>query len=296
MIRLLNSYDTPSIANIWRECFTTDNNYIDNFINNCFPHSHTFGFFSGSIDKAVSILSILPAYSLVKVDNNLSVLKGYYVYGVGTLKNHRGKGYSGNLMEYLFEYAKNNNIQFTVLKPAQESLYNLYRKQSYNTTLYSYETTLELCPNKKTKYRSVWIDPLQYYAIRKKELSQTHILWSKDIVNYGLSELHFWNGAYKQIVLDNGKRIIYSIHPIDSFTLKIVDHNIKTNQETEYLKEVLSYDYPGFNKVIIELPKAVSQEIKCNYILKRNSMAKVFSNDLSIKKDIQSKIISLGME
>lgn len=149
-VKLLTTKDTLSIQNIWRECFTQDLAYINNFIKHCFPYSTSWGIFPIGAKNAVAMLSLLPSYANIeKPPKNSMNLRGAYVYGVGTLKDYRGKGYSHILMNAAHRYSKERSLDYILVKPAEESLFNLYQKQSFDKTLWNYLLEIDLAITRK---------------------------------------------------------------------------------------------------------------------------------------------------
>lgn len=62
--------------------------------------------------------------------------KCVYIYGVGTKKTHRGKGYVKKIFEHIYEYYKEKGVLFLYLVPSNASLFNMYEKFGYKTAFY----------------------------------------------------------------------------------------------------------------------------------------------------------------
>lgn len=300
-IRPLNSNDTLSIIEIWKECFTNDDGYIQMFLEKCFPYSVSFGLFEGKNRNALAMLSLLPSHTYATIEGKPSLLSGAYIYGVGTLEAYRGKGYANELTKRALEHATNNNLKYLVLKPAQESLYNLYKKQSFETTLYSLHKVYEIPPrNNQERSKSFFpakqITSGQYFEIREKSLFNTHILWSRDILKYSLAEVESRDGNYGTIE-NNGYNIIFALYPVDVHTLKIVDHNVNDNTNLNVLVESISFTYNYYSRIIIETSvNSNTALITENWQIQKNSMIKILSHEKELQTELSGKIISLAME
>ena len=198
-IHIATAEDTHSISKIWSECFTDDTNYINNFLDNCLPHSKTMLLTPENEANSVASLSVLPCYTQYNGKN----YQGGYVYAVGTLPEHRGKSYSKYLTEEAFRYARNEKLSFLVVKPATESLYELYSKLSFDITLY--ERVTKIRTNGSYNFTSdglimsrgmptvrsftfFW-DIDRIYNLRERYLSKESILYSKEILSYAITEI-----------------------------------------------------------------------------------------------------------
>ena len=70
--------------------------------------------------------------------------KCVYIYAVGVRKEHRGKGLAGDIMNEIYEYYKDKNISFLYLVPANESLFQMYKKMGYDTVISLYYKNFNL--------------------------------------------------------------------------------------------------------------------------------------------------------
>ena len=57
--------------------------------------------------------------------------KGFYVYGVATGKEYRGKGISTKLLEYAKGFVDEKKADFLVLVPRNEGLFEFYVKRGF---------------------------------------------------------------------------------------------------------------------------------------------------------------------
>ena len=117
--------DKESILNIWAQCFAADSKYQGILSAMDYPLVDTYVHEANG--QVVSILTLLP----IEWKGNGEVRKGHYVYGVGTLPQYRGKGYSTLLMKQVLAEIKEQGSDFAVLYPADESLQEFYKNQGF---------------------------------------------------------------------------------------------------------------------------------------------------------------------
>ncbi len=310
-VRLANENDTLSIKKIWRECFTNDNTYIENFINNCFPHSKTWVVIPQISPDAVALLSLLPSYFI----SDGRKYSGGYIYGVATLPDFRGKSLSKLLMSTAFESAKETNLQYLVVKPANDGLFDLYRGQSFdilinkdlfsvNLLLDDYENFYFPVPNinhqmisgerfKKFKY-----DLERLFVIREREKSGTYLLWPSEILRFALLDIKNKGGDLHFISTIGLDREIYYIeHPDeeDSDIIKVVDSNCKDKREIWAIISHIKTTHKKAKRVIFEGNFHNISPLPFPITKTKSALIKAF--DESIDSDYFSNIhLSLPME
>ena len=91
---------------------------VDNFFENIFQTTLTP--IIKIDDEIVSSLFLLPC----KIGN----YNGKCVYCAMTKYSHRGKGYMKKLLDFSYDYCKNNGFDFLFLVPAENSLFDYYSK------------------------------------------------------------------------------------------------------------------------------------------------------------------------
>ena len=107
--------DSNKIIPLWQEAFGDSKEDILFFLKNC-KKKTALGFFDDG--ELCSMLFL--------VDCKLSGEKCKYIYAACTYKNHRGKGYMSNLLEYCQE-----NYDLLSLIPADNSLVRFYNKCAF---------------------------------------------------------------------------------------------------------------------------------------------------------------------
>ena len=130
-MRHANKQDKDAVLNIWTQCFGADMRYQNILTANNYPLEDTFVLEVN--DQVVSILTLLP----IQWQGKCEVRKGRYVYGVATLPQYRGKGYSSKLMKEALSMLKEQGEDFAVLYPAEEAK----DMQLHNDYEFKYEYT-----------------------------------------------------------------------------------------------------------------------------------------------------------
>ncbi len=230
VIRQFKNDDTLSLFNIWRECFTDDTNYINNFLKNCLPYTETWVLIPENESTPVSVVTVIPSYII----ENKTVINGGYIFGVGTLIKHRGHSYSKHIINTIFNHSKSNNLSYLLVKPAEHTLYNLYKRLSFDKTILKkvYHTELNVSAFPVLKHKSIAVTFDQYHKLREESLHNRAFIWPKEILKYATEELALRGGAIKFLETDS-KTIFYAAHPLEenAETIKIIDHNINDANE-----------------------------------------------------------------
>lgn len=302
-VKLLSSKDTLSVQKIWRECFTQDLDYINNFIDLCFPHSISWGIFPNGTNHAVAMLSVLPSYAIVGDSPECSQkLNGAYVYGVGTLKQFRGKGYSRKLMNEAINYSYSNLFDYILVKPAEESLFDLYERQSFDKTLWNYQIEIDLASSKnalgKANSTHKTYNNSQDHQKLRESIGATNFLWQKNILEYSLMEIRSRNGITQYF----GNSLFYCSYQSESNVqiIKVVDHNVKTLHELETLIANIATQFPLGEKVVLEFPITTQIGLFDQFTSKpaviKNSLIKILNQNSKIEKELLEKYLTLSME
>ena len=126
MFRLSNDDDVQELRTLWKKCFDADKAFLDLFFGKGYGLTRTYVMETEA--GIVSALSIFP----VKYAGH----SGGYVYGVCTHPEHRGHRHAVSLLRHAEEQLLDKDLDFMILRPASHSLFEYYRQQGYDTTLY----------------------------------------------------------------------------------------------------------------------------------------------------------------
>ena len=118
MIRFGNSSDKTELKKLWQSTFLEDEAVTERFFNSIWNDTITPVYCVD--EKIVSSLFLLPC----KIGKYI----GKCIYCAQTAFTHRGKGYMKELLDFSYEYIKNENLDFLFLVPAESSLFDYYEK------------------------------------------------------------------------------------------------------------------------------------------------------------------------
>ena len=275
IVRQFKKEDTLSVFNIWRECFTDDANYINNFINNCLPYTNTWVLCPDKETTPVSLVTVIPSYTLL---NNVRI-QGGYIFGVGTLIKHRGHSYSKHIIDTIFAHSAKTNLSYLLVKPAEERLYSLYKRMSFDKTIYKkvYKTSLPNRTNNCLNYKEINSSFHEYLKLREEHLCDTAFMWPEEILKYAASELFLRGGTLKFLKTDSGI-IFFAAHPIegDAETIKVIDHNIASISDLNIVKEYLNTQYISAKFLIFE--SSNSQTLLESYTETESALYKILDS------------------
>jgi len=296
--------DINGIINVWKACFTEDNDYINNYIKYCFPYCKTFLALTDHNEVASSITLIPTSAFIPDTLHNPTELKGYYLYAVGTLPQFRGNAISLSLINYAIELCKDERVSFVITRPSNDSLYGLYNKLGFTNTLHEEHSTIDLYVTRNTfsskfQLQKLSADKLYELRLPKKEnrikgIHDSYFKWPKEILNYAIIEVEEREGICYLIYFDHSKRDYRYVlsYPEETCpkTIKVLETNI---DEIHYnlLCDVIHCKYPQAEKIEIIRP-LTSQSQHCD--IKKSGLLLLL--DKEINSDLLNYSILLPLE
>lgn len=136
--RFAERSDIPVLKLMWQLCFGDEERYIDFYFNQYFHREKVLLLMEG--DEIASMLTMVPV-SLVSEKGES--YEGAMLYAIATHPEFQNRGLAARLMAYSSEYLKEKNKDFSVLVPAEASLYGFYEKKGYQKAFYLREAMLE---------------------------------------------------------------------------------------------------------------------------------------------------------
>lgn len=116
---------TPTVRAIWKTVFEDSDEYIDLFFSRQYKPENTLIYFEENT----------PVAALQMVEYSISfygeIIPFYYLVGLSTLPEYRGKGYMGELIERAHKVMLKRQIPLSILVPAEESLFAYYERFGY---------------------------------------------------------------------------------------------------------------------------------------------------------------------
>ena len=162
--------ELPALQGLWERCFGDGPEVSGAFWSRFAPETHT-----RIVDR--DGLAAMASWMPVTLEGEA----GAYVYAVATAPERRGRGLCRALMRELENALAAQGLAFTVLCPAEPSLYDLYAKMGYETAFYrrTWQTSagdreVALMP----------IEPSEYGILRAKYLHTPHCVWNEAALAY----------------------------------------------------------------------------------------------------------------
>lgn len=122
MITFADKNDKTQLEKMWQSIFLEDIQVVNEFFENIYDTTVT---------PVIKIDGEIVS-SLFLLDCKIGEYNGKCVYCAMTKYTHRGKGYMKNLLDFSYEYCKENNFDFLFLVPAEKSLFDYYENCGFS--------------------------------------------------------------------------------------------------------------------------------------------------------------------
>jgi len=299
-VNIKSETDIQAISKIWRNCFTDDQSYIDSYISNCLPHTSSWVLLCDNMP--VSILSMLPSYALLPLNQSISpgkippsdhfiTLRGAYIYGVATLPEYRGSSYSRMLLNKAMDYSKAMGFDYTIVKPADELLFEFYQRTGFDITLYSNKNIFHVDSSINTLDLEMscnhfsLLTPEQLFILREQYNSTTSFLWPPEILRYALIETLSRSG----IAATNGQLYLIA-YPTKAGNINLLETNAQNSTQFNLILNYLLKLFPDAATITID-------SANINKIAQhRCALLKILNPDPNIAEALSSRYLSLPME
>ncbi len=167
MVELAGIQDKKELQSLWQITFLEDYAVTEKFFKYVFKKVVTpIIKVDGEIVSALFLLSC-----------SIGEYNGKCVYCAMTKYSHRGKGYMKELLDYSYNYCKENDCDFLILVPANLSLFDYYEKCGFEK--FGISRTHTFNENKPTIKKRI---DFQYELKFDKEVSDH---WKNACVVYG---------------------------------------------------------------------------------------------------------------
>lgn len=133
-----------------------------------------------------------PVSALYWFDCRLKGRKLAYIYGVATLKSHRGKGLAGQLLQETHEILRLQGYAGAILVPTGEALFGFYRKFGYETATTS---AIFSCDAGDAPVAIREISPEEYARLRSDFLPEGGVEQGGDTLTFLRGYCQFYTGA-----------------------------------------------------------------------------------------------------
>ncbi|MBR4242159.1 MAG: GNAT family N-acetyltransferase [Eubacterium sp.] len=219
-IRIANNQDIPALCEIWKNCFSDSEEYIKYFYSDNFNRIKTYIL---TVDeKPVSMINMLPAL----FENKGASQGARFLYAVGTLKAHRGKGYMGKLIDFAKNQAEENGFAL-FLKPSNPALTDYYK--AFGFDINSYFRLVSITPGEKFLLSVCETSPAEYNRLRNAAFDDIpYVKWEEEHIRWCIEENKYFSGKTIKFEFD-GKEHFLLGYPEDK-TLIINETDLSLSQ------------------------------------------------------------------
>lgn len=290
MIKFAEKNNLSQLKHIWKECFSVDfySPYGVFYICNIFENYKPLIYIKNN--KIVSMLTLLPAKLLIN-DKNYN---GLYIWGVGTLKDYRNQNIASEMLLFVQNYSKKNNIDFNFLVPQnyEDKLYKFYFKRGFNLN---------------SKHKIVLLSKTQMEGLSKNTVGSLkfEIGLSNDELmklrcrNFSSSSFIYWDQdeldkVQKEYSLPECKHVVFNLYEEqyaiidfrDKHKLVIREMFINKVNFKKFVKTLLEI-YKDYNLFEFSLPNNSKyfDFLNINFYYSKVAMIKQINNTFNIDED-----------
>ena len=129
--------DIPAVKNLWVQIFGDTEKFAEFAANIC----SSDGIYLLKEDDDIAAM-VIAGIDLIACGK-----KGFYIYGLATVPQHRSKGYAKKLMDFVCQQKFADGYEFCIAQPAEESLFEYYKNLGFETTTYLRKGTVTIKRN-----------------------------------------------------------------------------------------------------------------------------------------------------
>jgi len=196
MIRFADKNDVTEIRKLWDIAFSDGKEFNNYFFENIFNEKNTL--ILRENNELISMAQMIN----YEIENLGEVT---YIYGAATNPKFRGYGYMKKLLKKSFELDIEMNKKASILIPAQESLFDYYKKIGYKTGFHIDRKRLEKTDNLSYSFRKAEYDDINnMLKLSKGDIKRDYF--------YYKTQMDMFNslGGNVFVLYDNDKLISYS--------------------------------------------------------------------------------------
>lgn len=141
--------DMPQLKELYLSCFDESEAAADYMFENMLTANTAY---AAKVEQEIAAALYLLPCGILYDDKTA---RASYLMGAGTKKEYRGKGIMSALIKYALNCAAKNGDEFSVLEPAEESLYSYYSRFGYKPAYSSSVFDYNLQKNDTKAYNSI---------------------------------------------------------------------------------------------------------------------------------------------
>lgn len=202
MITFAKDKYIPAIKALWKSAFGDTDESCNYYFENLHKHENMLVYVDG--DDAVAMLTMLP----LKISCGKQKYSARYVFAVATHENYRSQGISSRLIEYAHDYMRKSGINFSVLVPASESLFDFYANRGYERMFSVSKKTVNACKiaTLDGEFSIEKCDAEEYYKLRSRafENNTPFAFWEGEMLSKIIDYMRFCGCEFYKIQTDSG--------------------------------------------------------------------------------------------
>lgn len=251
MIRFVDHKDINGIINLWHECFGDSEKEIRFFLKEKFVAENTVVYEENG--NIVSMLFLLDGE--MHIDN--FDYPAYYLYAACTSKNCRGRGLMAKLLDFSQSIAKQRDVTFICLMPAEKSLFDFYSKHGYIT--FFERKKLQIKESDVNEYSSNIVFESDFYnsdlqALRDEALnSVNYFKWNNKSINFAFEHAKLYSGWH--LATCEGY-MLYSIYDSNAY---VKEYTFPQSDLPAYAKFL--FKNHDIDKIIFNLPTEFQSDV-----------------------------------
>lgn len=249
MISFAKKHHIPALKSLWKKAFGDTDESVNFYFENMFTEDNML--VCEQDGNVCAMLSMLP----LKIVCGKTAYKARYIFAVATDEAYRGRGISTKLIQYAHEYMQGIGIDFSILVPASESLFNFYADRGYETRFYMKK--IKVRPEDVEKYHGTvnvsLCDANEYEKYRQEVFGEkVFAAWDKDMLQKIISYMSIFGAKFVGFNADGIDGAAYVYQSKNEVSIKELAYD-----EQAYMKalEILATQYDGL-EYEVNLPAA----------------------------------------
>lgn len=272
--------ETAQLKHLWKTVFGDNDAVIDSFFEHLYDPTTTL--VARSEGRIVSALYLL--------DCGLSVFRktypSFYLYAAATNPAFRGQGLMAKLLCAAKEFALQKQKEFICLYPAEESLYDFYKKHGYEPLFKTKELSLKGTSVRTLMNPHCEVQPLSlsdFAAVRRAALNGTDALtFEESILSFQKTILDIYDGQAYTAYL-NQTPVAYVLAEKDAQDKLRIKEALSVNGSIDAIAAILQQKF-DFETYEIPLPSGFQLSSDTMRLL-NGGMALALSDEAIIMKE-----------
>lgn len=279
MIRLSQKNDREGLIALWQEAFGDTREAVELFIDKRYLPQNTL--VDDDNGKITSMLYLLDG----KVIADGVLMSAYYLYAAATLKKYRGKGIMAKMLQKAKELAESRGVDLICLKPAEESLYDFYKKHGYKT-VFSTKKAVIRCSS--VSNNDIGTDKTDLLTARENAFENyNRFIWDKAAIEFAIEQHKYYCGKFFECC--NG----YCLYTVDGDVCSVKELCFTAFRPPDILDKISSIEQISEFRIDLPLNYPVSAD---EYTVTNNGMALILSQKAQFIENKNDLYLNLTLD